>query len=234
MTTETKTPAVYAAWAGVCEDMARGGIGKNRQADMGRGGKYQFRGIDDVFHALSASMVAHKLGVGVAFCDPVVTPRDKGEGRFERHVVCAAAFTLYSLADGSSVGPFRFVGEAADSGDKATNKAQSIAYKYFAIETFAIPTKGVLADEEPNEPESSEGRPVRQSQPKLDGFAITSGPAKGKRFSEATAVELAAYGNEVVAVLNDHAKSAHHAKAQAICDAIDAEFATRDKHRGQF
>jgi hypothetical protein len=29
-----------------------------------------------------------------------------------------------------------------DSGDKATNKAMSAAYKYMAFQTFAIPTEG--------------------------------------------------------------------------------------------
>jgi hypothetical protein len=33
-------------------------------------------------------------------------------------------------------------GEAMDSGDKATNKAMSAAYKYAAFMTFAIPTEG--------------------------------------------------------------------------------------------
>ena len=33
-------------------------------------------------------------------------------------------------------------GEAMDSGDKATNKAMSAAYKYAALQAFAIPTEG--------------------------------------------------------------------------------------------
>jgi hypothetical protein len=33
-------------------------------------------------------------------------------------------------------------GEAMDSGDKATNKAMSAAYKYALMQTFAIPTEG--------------------------------------------------------------------------------------------
>jgi hypothetical protein len=34
------------------------------------------------------------------------------------------------------------VGEAMDSGDKASNKAMSAAYKYAAFQTFCIPTEG--------------------------------------------------------------------------------------------
>jgi hypothetical protein len=34
------------------------------------------------------------------------------------------------------------VGEAMDSGDKATNKAMSAAFKYACMEVFCIPTEG--------------------------------------------------------------------------------------------
>ena len=44
------------------------------------------------------------------------------------------------------------IGEAMDSGDKATNKAMSAAYKYAAFQTFAIPTEGTPdADAETHE-----------------------------------------------------------------------------------
>jgi hypothetical protein len=227
---EQKTPAVYAAWAGVCEDMARGGIGKNNKASMGAGGNYMFRGIDDVLLALSASMTARKLGVGIVFGDPVVTLRDKGNGKSERHIVCCGAFTLVSQADGSREGPFRFVGEAADSGDKASNKAMSIAYKYFAIQTFAIPTHGVLADETPNEPDEPvrgpAPQPARNEAPKAE-TVIAFGPAKGKAFDVASDDELNWYANEAVKVLNDRTQSQHHARAQRVVDAIEAEFVQR-------
>ncbi|SPW12874.1 Uncharacterised protein [Cronobacter sakazakii] len=37
-------------------------------------------------------------------------------------------------------------GEAMDSGDKATNKAMSIAYKYAAFQAFCIPTEETAID----------------------------------------------------------------------------------------
>jgi hypothetical protein len=48
---------------------------------------------------------------------------------------------LVSAEDGSKH-TARTFGEAMDSGDKATNKAMSAAYKYMAFQTFAIPTEG--------------------------------------------------------------------------------------------
>ena len=46
--------------------------------------------------------------------------------------------SIRSSLDGSSV-QCVVVGEAMDSGDKATNKALSIAYKYMAFQLFSIP-----------------------------------------------------------------------------------------------
>lgn len=221
-TTEQKTPAVYAAWAGVCEDMARGGIGKNKRADMGNGGKYNFRGIDDVLIALSASLVAHKLGIGISFGRPSIMFRDKGNGKSERHVAVRAEFTLVSLVDGSREGPFRFVGEAADSGDKASNKAMSIAYKYFAIQTFAIPTEGVLADEEPNEPDAP-AAPARTGVYRMpDNFG-------GELITVAAYEDIARMRSAAVAVLNDKSKRDKHEAAQMALDEADREMATRAK-----
>jgi hypothetical protein len=50
-------------------------------------------------------------------------------------------FTLASAIDGSTTLAQMF-GEAMDSGDKATNKAMSAAYKYMAMQVFCIPTEG--------------------------------------------------------------------------------------------
>jgi len=48
-------------------------------------------------------------------------------------------FTLISAIDGSTL-VTNYIGESMDSGDKATNKAMSTAYKYFCFQTFCIPT----------------------------------------------------------------------------------------------
>jgi glutamine synthetase len=57
------------------------------------------------------------------------------------YVTVEAEFDLISSEDGSKH-TARTFGEAMDSGDKATNKAMSAAYKYMAFQTFAIPTEG--------------------------------------------------------------------------------------------
>jgi hypothetical protein len=50
-------------------------------------------------------------------------------------------FDFVSADDGSMHEVVTF-GEAMDSGDKATNKAMSAAYKYACMQAFCIPTEG--------------------------------------------------------------------------------------------
>jgi hypothetical protein len=57
------------------------------------------------------------------------------------YVTVTAEFDFVATDDGSCH-TVRTYGEAMDSGDKATNKAMSAAYKYAAFMTFAIPTEG--------------------------------------------------------------------------------------------
>ena len=57
------------------------------------------------------------------------------------YVTVEAEFDFVSAEDGTKI-TARTFGEAMDSGDKATNKAMSAAYKYAAFQTFAIPTEG--------------------------------------------------------------------------------------------
>ena len=57
------------------------------------------------------------------------------------HVVVDMNFHFTSAIDGS-VCTVRMAGESMDTGDKATNKAMSAAYKYACMQTFCIPTEG--------------------------------------------------------------------------------------------
>jgi len=57
------------------------------------------------------------------------------------YVVVEAEFDFVSSHDGTKHTVKTF-GEAMDSGDKATNKAMSAAYKYAAFQAFCIPTEG--------------------------------------------------------------------------------------------
>jgi hypothetical protein len=131
-------PNVYARIAAVSAEMAKEGIGKSRSnAQQG----YKFRGIDDVFNALAPNLAKHWLVIVPRILSRECTERQTQKGGVLFSVVVEAEFDFCSALDGSKH-TARTYGEAMDSGDKATNKAMSAAYKYAAFQTFCIPTEG--------------------------------------------------------------------------------------------
>lgn len=133
------TPHVYQAIAEVQGELAKVGIAKTRRNTQGSG--YNFRGIDDVYAALSPLLSAHKLVVVPRVLSREVIDRQSKNGGALFYVTVHAEFDFISAIDGTVHTAATF-GEAMDSGDKATNKAMSAAYKYAAFMTFAIPTEG--------------------------------------------------------------------------------------------
>lgn len=142
-------PHVYTAIAEVTAELAKVGIGKDRTADMGGKARYKFRGIDDVYNALSGLLAKSKLCliprvINRSVSERVTTKSDGRGGTYDSvlfYVVLDVDYDLVSAVDGSSH-TAHVVGEAMDSGDKATNKAMSAAYKYMAMQLFCIPTEG--------------------------------------------------------------------------------------------
>lgn len=129
---------VYALISAVMGEMAKDGISKtSKNAAQG----YMFRGIDDVYNALAPIMARHGLVVLPRFTSREVTERAGQKGNAIFSVVLDAEFDFISAHD-QSKHTVRVYGEAMDSGDKATNKAMSAAYKYACIQTFCIPTEG--------------------------------------------------------------------------------------------
>lgn len=131
---------VYQAIAAVIGELAKEGIAKERTNSQGHG--YKFRGIDDVYNALSKLLARHKLVVLPRMMSRELIERESKAGGALFYVTVSAEFDFVSAEDGSkhTVGPM--YGEAMDSGDKATNKAMSAAYKYAAMQAFCIPTEG--------------------------------------------------------------------------------------------
>jgi hypothetical protein len=140
---------VYLAINAVQAALAKQGISKDRK-NIQQG--YQFRGIDDVYNAISSLMAEHHLCVLPRMISRNVTERittktwvERGEEKTKEttlfYVVVDAEFDFVSSEDGTKH-TVKTYGEAMDSGDKATNKAMSAAYKYAMMQTFAIPTEG--------------------------------------------------------------------------------------------
>lgn len=133
-----QAPKVYAAIAKVMAEVGHAGIGKDRKNEQ-QG--YKFRGIDDVYNALSGFLSAAGLCILPRVLKREVTERTTKNGGVLFYVVLDVEFDLVCAEDGSRH-TVSVVGEAMDSGDKATNKAMSAAYKYACMEVFCIPTEG--------------------------------------------------------------------------------------------
>lgn len=129
---------VYQAINAVQGALAKSGISKDRKNMQGSG--YMFRGIDDVYNAISPLLSEHGLCILPRVLTRQCEERQSRNGGALFYVTVEAEFDFVSAEDGSKHTVKTF-GEAMDSGDKATNKAMSAAYKYAAFQAFSIPTE---------------------------------------------------------------------------------------------
>ena len=129
---------VYQAINAVQAALAQEGISKDRNNQQ-QG--YKFRGIDDVYNALAPLLARHGLCILPRCTERVCTERTNAKGTALFYVTVRAEFDFIASEDGSKHTVATY-GEAMDSGDKATNKAMSAAYKYAAMQAFSIPTEG--------------------------------------------------------------------------------------------
>jgi hypothetical protein len=134
----SETAKVYTAIAAVMAEIGKEGIAKDRKNQQ-QG--YTFRGIDEIYNALSPILSRHKLCIMPRILARQVTERQTAKGGVLFSVVVEAEFDFICAEDGSKH-IVRTFGEAMDSADKATNKAMSAAYKYAAMQAFCIPTEG--------------------------------------------------------------------------------------------
>lgn len=148
---------VYKAINAVQTGLKTHGISKGRKnAQQG----YQFRGIDDVYNALSPLLAENGLCILPRVLHRECVERMSAKGLPLFYVTVEAEFDFVSAKDGSKHTVKTF-GEAMDSADKATNKAMSAAYKYAAFQAFAIPTEGDNdADATTPQPASNKTDPI--------------------------------------------------------------------------
>lgn len=138
-----ETKLVYRAISAVASDLCEQGIRKSKQ--QGSQVNYAFRGIDAVYNALAPALVKHKLLILPRCTERTSVERVSKNGGALFYITVRAEFDFVSTEDGS-IHTVVTYGEAMDSGDKATNKAMSIAYKYAAFQAFCIPTEETALD----------------------------------------------------------------------------------------
>lgn len=119
---------------------------------------YMFRGIDDVYEALQQVMAKHGVFTTSKILSFNSEERSSKSGSAQISRVLHIQYTFYSAVDGSSV-TTEVIGEGFDSGDKASNKAMSVAHKYALLQAFCIPTN------EAKDPENDSHEVAPKTQP---------------------------------------------------------------------
>jgi hypothetical protein len=141
---------VHTAIVNITREMSRVGIGKSKE---NKEQHFKYRGIDDVLNALSPLYAQYGIFISPNVLERVVVQAKTKSGNDLWKVTVKVAYTVTSAVDGSEHSCAVY-GEAMDSADKATNKAMSAAYKYLAIQLFAIPVEGT-PDADEHTPEES-------------------------------------------------------------------------------
>lgn len=150
----TDKPTVHDAILTVMERV--GAVGKDsRNAQQG----FDFRGIDATVNALSPVMKAAGLTVR-----PSLVSLNRGHATTSKG---STMNTVDVIVDYVFTGPAgdevtaRVPGESFDSGDKATAKAMSVAFRTCLLQTFALPTQDADPDQNtyergaPQQPQSA-------------------------------------------------------------------------------
>lgn len=151
---------VYKAINAVQDELAQIGISKSSK-NLQQG--FMYRGVDAVYNTLSPLLAKHKLLILPRCLCRESTERQTAKGGVLFYVVVQAEFDFVSAIDGSRHTVSMF-GEAMDSGDKATNKAMSIAYKYAAFQAFCIPTEETSQDPDAQTHEVAPKRSAKASE----------------------------------------------------------------------
>ena len=166
------TPLIFKKIIEVMADI--NAIGKDRRNQQ-QG--FQFRGIDDVMNELHSSLA--KCGV---FVLPKVLEETRTTGKTSRggdmfYTRLKINFGFYA-EDGSHVDAV-VIGEAMDTGDKASNKALSIGLKYAMLQVFCIPTEDEK-DPDAVSPQPAAGTMQQQPQQKKQPAKFDFEPKGGE------------------------------------------------------
>lgn len=172
-------------------------LGKEKEANLGQGGRFKFRGVDDAMDAVGHAMrdVGVILGTEILNDETTHTPitkrgTNKDGTTWENTVVWTSTkltvrYTFTDPEDGSTH-LLEMTGEGRDASDKSTSKAASMALKYGLFQALMIPVTG-LDDSDaapPQRMEQDQQRPPA-SQPSSNTDQRASDQAKAQRAGEA-------------------------------------------------
>jgi hypothetical protein len=117
---------------------------------------YSFRGIDDVYNAIHEPLASCGVFTVPEVLEERSEERTNAKGTVLIYRILKVKITFFA-EDGSSVSAV-VIGEGMDTGDKASNKAMSVAHKYALLQVLCIPTEEL-------------------KDPEVDHHEVTPGPA---------------------------------------------------------
>jgi hypothetical protein len=149
-------PTVHEAFSAVMAEVQ--GIGKNdRNAKQG----FNFRGIDATMNTVGPALRKH----GVVIVPEALSIESEryttANGGQMRNATVHMKYTVFGPAGDSFTGST--YGEAADAGDKAVSKAQSVAYRTFLLQELTVPTQ----ERDPDADAHERVDPAQQARMKL-------------------------------------------------------------------
>lgn len=158
MAETAKKMSIYEAVSRCMEEI--GAVGKDA---VNKQQGFKYRGIDAVMNAINPALVKNHVFIVPEVLDQQRQERTTNKGAVLIYSICRIKYTFYA-EDGSFIEAVT-VGEGMDSGDKATNKAMAIAFKYACFQVFCIPTEEMKdPDEETPDPVKPQFTPATPEQ----------------------------------------------------------------------
>lgn len=158
MAETAKKMSIYEAISRCMEEI--GAVGKDA---VNKQQGFKYRGIDAVMNAINPALVKNHVFIVPEVLDQQRQERTTNKGAVLIYSICRIKYTFYA-EDGSFIEAVT-VGEGMDFGDKATNKAMAIAFKYACFQVFCIPTEEMKdPDEETPDPVKPQFTPATPEQ----------------------------------------------------------------------
>lgn len=149
------TPTAVQAWSAVMED-----VRSIAKAERNKAQGFNFRGIDATVDAVGPALRKHGVVVTPSPEDITTTSYETAKGTTMFSAIVKMRYTVRG-PNGDSFDGGAF-GEAADAGDKAVSKAQSVAYRTFLLQALTVPTGEPDPDAESHERAPSLQRQLQQ------------------------------------------------------------------------
>lgn len=159
---------------------------------------FNFRGIDAVVNAVSPALRKEGVVVVPRLVDKTYDIVTTAKGAQMSHIQVVVEYSFYA-PDGSTISATT-AGEAFDSGDKATAKAMSVAFRTALLQALCLPTDEIDPDAESYERSPKQNNAVKaQAKPASNKPALSA--AHQKWIIET--VEKKHQGEDVVVFVGD-------------------------------